>query len=224
MKNSFYGGFNMKSVMHLRNKMGLLITLFATAFTISALFVGSASAHKFVVTAWVEGDMVYVESGFSDGSPAKNAETVVFDDQGNSLIEGQTNEYGEYSFKVPKKTAMRVVVKAGMGHQGESEISLEDLAEVSLEKDEEASTAMTTAPAVDRSEVQGNVVVTGGLTAADIQSAMEKALDKKLRPIVKNLSKAKAGGPAVSDIFGGIGYILGLVGIGAYFNFRKKAA
>ena len=29
-------------------------------------------------------------------------------------------------------------------------------------------------------------------------------------------------GPAVTDILGGIGYILGLVGIGAYFNYRKK--
>jgi nickel transport protein len=220
----FYGGFIMKSVMHSRNKMGLRVTLLIAVLIFSALFVGPASAHKFVVTAWVEGDMVYVESGFSDGSPAKNAETFVYDDQGNSLIKGQTNEYGEYAFKVPNKTAMRVVVKAGMGHQGESEISLEDLAEVSAERDEGASTAMTTAPAADRSEIQRNTVVSGGLTAADIQGAMEKALDKKLRPIVKKLSKAEAGGPAVSDIFGGIGYILGLVGIGAYFNFRKKAA
>ena len=149
---------------------------------------------------------------------------MVYDDQGNSIIVGQTNEYGEYSFKVPKKTAMRVVVKAGMGHQGESEISIDELGAVSLENNEGASAETTAAQAVDRSEAQGNAVVTRGLTAADIQSAMEKALDKKLRPIVKILSKTEAEGPSVSDIFGGIGYIFGLVGIGAYFNFRKKAA
>jgi len=213
----------MRLVILSKNAMALRVTLVTAVFIFSVLLAGPAVAHKFIVTAWVESDMVYVESGFSDGSPAKNAETVIYDDQGKILIEGQTNEYGEYNFKVPKKTAMRVLVKAGMGHQGESEISLEDLAELSLEKDEGALTATTTAPVLDRSESQNDVVVTAGLTAADIQSALEKALDKKLRPIVKKLSKTEAEGPAVSDIFGGIGYILGLVGIGAYFNFRKKA-
>ena len=214
----------MNSVLSLVKRIGLFTAVFLGSLALALTFVEQADAHKFIVSAWVEGDTVYVESGFSDGSPAKNAKTVVYDDQDNSLIEGQTNEYGEYSFKVPKKTAMRVVVKAGMGHQGESEISIDELGAVSLENNEGASAETTAAQAVDRSEAQGNAVVTGGLTAADIQSAMEKALDKKLRPIVKKLSKNEAEGPSVSDIFGGIGYIFGLVGIGAYFNFRKKAA
>jgi len=29
-------------------------------------------------------------------------------------------------------------------------------------------------------------------------------------------------GPTVSEILGGIGYILGLMGVGAYFHYRRK--
>jgi nickel transport protein len=213
----------MHSLFSVAKRIGSFAAVFAGSLVLAVTFVEQADAHKFIVSAWVEGDTVYVESGFSDGSPAKNAKTVVYDDQGNSLIEGQTNEFGEYSFKVPKKVAMRVVVKAGMGHQGESEIPLEDLGVMSSENVGEGSDDMAPAQSVDGAEAQGDTVVTGGLTAADVQIAMEKALDKKLKPIVKKLSKAEAKGASVSDIFAGIGYIFGLVGIGAYVNFRKKA-
>jgi hypothetical protein len=36
------------------------------------------------------------------------------------------------------------------------------------------------------------------------------------------MAESRKHSPAVSDIFGGIGYITGLVGVGVYFNFRKK--
>jgi nickel transport protein len=37
------------------------------------------------------------------------------------------------------------------------------------------------------------------------------------------LSDLSDPGPAIPDILGGIGYIIGLIGIGAYFKNRKKA-
>jgi nickel transport protein len=38
------------------------------------------------------------------------------------------------------------------------------------------------------------------------------------------LSELQQEGPTVKDIFAGIGYILGLVGIAAYVHSRKKKA
>jgi nickel transport protein len=52
--------------------------------------------------------------------------------------------------------------------------------------------------------------------------AVEKALDQKLRPLIKMMAESTRAGPSASDIFGGIGYIIGLVGVGAYFNARGK--
>ena len=47
-------------------------------------------------------------------------------------------------------------------------------------------------------------------------------LDKKLKPVLKMLAESRNQGPEIRDIFGGIGYILGLVGLGAYIHYRKK--
>lgn len=201
-----------------KTNIGIIGVTFAFFFLFTVFFAGTANAHKFIVTAWVEGDTVYVESGFGDGSPAKSAKVFVYDDNGKELLASHTNELGEYSFKVPKKTAMRVVVNAAMGHQSEVTIPVEDFEDVSPDNGEAAKEqAAESAP-----RKQAQPIMTTGLTAGDIQMAMERALDKKLRPVVKKLAKFQAQGPSIKDILGGIGYILGLVGIGAYFNYRRK--
>lgn len=198
------------------------VKTFVFVLGILVLLAGPVSAHKFIVIAWVEGDTVYVESGFGDGSLAKNAKVLVYDDQKNMLLEGRTNDQGEFSFKVPKKIAMKVIVDAAMGHQGESLIPIEDIEAVATETTDTA-TFQKAVPEPDRDpQNQGQPVVVTGLTAKDIQVAVEKALDNKLRPVIKKLAKSEDHGPSVNDIFGGIGYILGLAGVGAYFNSRRK--
>gem|GEM_PF-543605 len=79
----------------------------------------SADAHRVVVFAWVEGDTVYVESKFSGGKRVKAGEIIVTDPQGNELLSGRTNENGEFSFKVPKKSELKIILLAGTGHRGE---------------------------------------------------------------------------------------------------------
>ena len=69
----------------------------------------SAMAHKVTVFAWVEGNTVFTESKFSKGKPAKNAQILVYDKEGRELLEGKTDNKGEFSFKVPKLTDLRIV-------------------------------------------------------------------------------------------------------------------
>ena len=57
----------------------------------------------------------------------------------------------------------------------------------------------------------------------EIQLIVEKAMDKKLRPIYSMLARIQQKGHSITDILSGIGYILGLVGVGAYFHYRKKS-
>jgi nickel transport protein len=49
-------------------------------------------------------------------------------------------------------------------------------------------------------------------------------MEKELGPVLKMLAELRGQGPSVSDILGGIGYIFGLMGVGAYFNYRHKLA
>jgi len=188
-----------------------------------------AFAHRVTVFAWVEGDTVYTESKFSGGRKAKNAPIEVFDSQGRKLLEGKTDENGEFSFKAPKKTEMNIVLVAGMGHKGEWTISVDEFEEENSGNSQNpASQDIKATPPDTVNEPESmpdeTTVTSPCLTSEDVQDVVEKTLDKKLKPIINKLNKSldPDHGPSVSDIFGGIGYIFGLVGVGAYFNYRKK--
>ena len=189
-----------------------------------------ALAHNVTVFAWVEGDTVHVESKFSGGRRPVAAPVEVYDTRGNLLLKGATDEKGEFSFKVPKKTEMKVVLLAGMGHKGEWTIPFSDIEAVSASAPPQATEAgsppptsngpdqaATTAPAVG-----GNPVPVGYLTAAEIRNAVEGALDTKLKPVMKLLVETRQSGPSVTDILGGIGYIFGLIGVAAYFIAKRR--
>jgi hypothetical protein len=78
-----------------------------------------AYAHRVNVFAWVEGDTIYVESKFSGGKKVKTGKIIVTDSQGTELVKGTTNDQGEFSFKIPKKTDLKIVLLAGAGHRAQ---------------------------------------------------------------------------------------------------------
>jgi nickel transport protein len=75
------------------------------------------------------------------------------------------------------------------------------------------------APAVSEETASGSQPLT-----ADIEQTLERVLDKKLSPILRMLAESREQGPKVSDVLGGIGYIIGLVGIAAYFKGKSKGS
>lgn len=89
----------------------------------------NALAHRVVLFAYAEGDMVFTESYFSDGKRCQNSRIEVFDASGNKLLEGKTDESGEFSFKRPNPTDLRIVLTAGMGHRDEYVIPARDVSE-----------------------------------------------------------------------------------------------
>jgi nickel transport protein len=194
------------------------------------LFCGQALAHNVTVFAWVEGDTVHVESKFSGGRRPVAAPVEVYDTRGNLLLKGVTDEKGEFSFKVPKKTEMKVVLLAGMGHRGEWTIPLSDLEAVSTDTTTQAVKTGSPPPASTKVEdamnagpvASGNPVPEGYVAAAEIRNAVEAALDIKLKPVMKLLVETRRSGPSVTDILGGIGYIFGLIGVAAYFSAKRR--
>ena len=193
-------------------------------FAVSYFFaVNTACAHKAIIFAWVEGDTIYTESKFSGGKKVKKGDIIVYDLQGNRLVEGKTNEQGEFSFKIPKKTTLKIVIQAGTGHRGEWTLPVEEMGEVTSQQSVQVEeTKKTGETASVKTEKQTPSVSASKLSPDDIQLAVEKALDKKLKPVMKKLAESRQRGPTVNDILGGIGYILGLVGIAGYFHYRRK--
>lgn len=60
-----------------------------------------------------------------------------------------------------------------------------------------------------------------GLRAEDVEAIVARQLDAKIGPLARMMVDMQDKGPSVADIFGGIGYILGLVGLGAYVRYRR---
>jgi nickel transport protein len=95
---------------------------------ITALIEGNAHAHRVNVFAWVEGDTVFVECKYPDGTKVNEGVIKVYDSAGKELLNGKTTAKGEFSFKVPKQDDLKIVLEAGMGHRAEWPLSKQDLA------------------------------------------------------------------------------------------------
>ncbi len=79
----------------------------------------SVDAHRVNLFAWIEGDTVYVESSFSGGKRVNAGKITVLDPDGTELLRGTTDDNGKFSFKMPKKTELKIVLQAGAGHRAE---------------------------------------------------------------------------------------------------------
>ena len=168
-----------------------------------------ALAHKVMIFAWVEGDTVFTESKFSGGKKVIHSPVVIFDKEGKKLLEGKTDNKGEFSFKIPKISDLRIVLNATMGHKAEWTVPESEVRESA------AIVVNNNSP-----EPSGSIEV--GLSKEEVRKIVEDSLDKKLRPIVRMMTESKNTKPTLTEIFGGIGYIFGLMGVALYFMSRGK--
>ncbi|MEA2021571.1 MAG: hypothetical protein U9N08_03770 [Candidatus Caldatribacteriota bacterium] len=178
----------------------------------------SAFAHKVNIFAYLEEGKVYTESYFSDGKKCVESKIEVFDNQGNKLLEGLTDKEGMFSFKIPPEDVidgdLKLVLTASMGHRAEYIIRADELGSIKGIIEEKIEVPVSTvSPEVSSFDLK------------EIQSLIEDTLDEKLKPImreVREIKKSQEDKISLTEIIGGIGYIIGIFGIIAYFLSRKK--
>lgn len=198
--------------------MMCLIKKFVLMIVFCLVGIGMADAHKVIIFAWAEGDTVYTESKFSGGKMVKDGKVEVFDSTGALLLEGRTTDNGEFSFPVPAITDLNIVLTAGMGHQNSWQVRADELGGAAPGP---APTAPVM-PGAPVSEMRQEAVPGGnGLTTREVEEIVARQLEQKIQPLNRMLAAMQDRGPALSDIIGGIGYIMGLVGLGAYLRYRK---
>ena len=193
----------------MKNKLYLILIF--TFLTIIMMDV-SVFAHKVNVFAYVEGEKIYTESYFNDGKKCIDSKIEVFDNQGNKLLEGLTDKEGKFSLEVPSEDGdLKIVLTASMGHRAEYSISADELRGavglIKEEPEEPVSIVSSETSLVDLKE---------------IQSIIEDTLDEKLKPIMREIKKSREDKIYPAEIIGGIGYIIGIFGIIAYFLSRKR--
>jgi len=178
------------------------------------------SAHRVILFAYAEGDTVFTESYFSDGKRCQGSRIEVFDSQGNKLLEGKTDNNGEFSFTPSKKTDLKIILAASMGHKDEYTILAGEL----------RGEAEGRSPASESHKAPKKVFGAGKgsppreLTPREVEqirTVVEEALNEKLKPVMRLLSKHQGEGISFVQVMGGIGFIFGIMGIILYFRNRK---
>jgi len=201
---------NTHRYIHVMSSMGLGMLV----LLIIILLPRAALAHRVYVYAWVEGDKVYTESYFSSGNEVREGLIQVFAPDGKKLLEGRTNEKGEFSFDIPQRTDLRIVLNATMGHKGEYLLKADELGGGRPER------AVIERP----KQVTKTTVSSVGVSEEKIRVIVEQVLDSRLQPIARSIAKMREEkGPGFTEVVGGIGYIVGLMGIVLYFMSKKKS-
>lgn len=185
---------------------------------LGVFFSGPALAHRVNLFAWLEGDMVKVESGFGRDNPVRGGLINVFDAaSGELLLRGQTDERGLFSFSrlelARPGRSLRIVLDAGQGHGDEWTLEAEQLSP--LEATRELASA-TAAPAA------GSKAEPLSLSAAELEQIVSEALSRQLAPLSRDLATLREPGPQLRDIVGGLGWIMGLAGCYLYFRSRRR--
>jgi nickel transport protein len=195
------------------------------------IFVPLANAHKVSVYAYAENGRVYAEGYFVDGTKVKNSVIEVFDGKdGTKLLEGKTNEEGEFAFQIPKATSLKLVLHASMGHQAEFTLGEDEVkAAMGVKQPLKASpvksppqAAVTAAKKTPKKEIS-EAAGCKGLSESEIETIVGSTMDKKIQPLMRMLVQLResSGKPKFTEIIGGIGYIIGILGIVAYFKGRR---
>ena len=202
--------------------MKRLLTGLALVWLCGFTALPAAHAHKVTVFAWAEGDRVFTESKFSGGKMVKAGKVEVFDNSGNLLLEGQTDDNGTFDFKTPAITDLKIVLTAGMGHQNSWLLSAAELIE-GEPTPVESPEPQPEPTALETPREKPTPTAMPGLTAREIEAIISRQLEQKIKPLMRIVAASQEKGPTMSDIFGGIGYIIGLVGLGAYVRYRKES-
>ncbi len=193
---------------------------FLLIFSALFIFTGNLYGHKVIIFAWVEGDKVYTESKFAGGKKVKNGKIEVFNSNGKLLLKGFTNNNGEFSFDTPLKATLDIVLNAGAGHRGKWTLNKEEFFETEEEHPAyKSENNIEKGNSLNRNNLNSETIE---ITKEELEKVVEKALDKKLAPLKKMVAESMAGRSKFNDIIGGIGYILGLMGIAAYFKFKGE--
>lgn len=193
--------------------------LYATGLALSLVVSPQAAAHKVNLFAYAEGMDVFVEGYFVDGKAAQNSAVKVFNPADELLAEGITDGEGQYQFSLSQVSDLKVVLNAGMGHQATFTLSSDELGlggAANAASNSGDSSAGESAPA-SSAEPKPKQLASG---AVDIEALVYKAVNEANIPLVRELSASQEKA-SLSGIVGGVGYIVGFLGLFAYFKARQ---
>ncbi len=194
-----------------------------------------AFAHKVIASAYAEGNAVEGEIGFSNGDMAKDVVVEVLDDDGNKLGETKTDEEGIFRFTPTRIIPLTFRADLGQGHVAVYRMAEDELPQIEDAAKPSATQASMVKPVGDTgssisssSQVIANDAMMQMINTAvktelaALKSELRTAVRLETKPLRKEIAAYKEKND-LQTILGGIGYIIGLFGIGFYVVARREA-
>lgn len=214
--------------------MNARFSVFGLLLALALLLPATAQAHRLNVYAWLDNDKIIVDCNFGQNHPAKEAAVAVLDSMTRqTLLNGKTDERGQFSFTVPSVIrqghGLIIDVNAGQGHHNVWSMDAAELyaaasltagfdkAAVAQQQNEQRELRTRPVPPV------GLAMPEGPVTQEQIRQIVKECLEAQLAPLRQELAASTITEPTIVEIIGGLGWIMGLVGIALYFKSRKNA-
>lgn len=201
-----------------------------------------ASAHKLKVFASAVGNQIQGSAYFAGGGKAGGASISIQDDEGRTLAEIQPDENGGFSYIATAPSDYLVVARSPDGHQATWRVSAAELAPAFPTRgDPEATTGLDQSEAADdlatilkgsdgrqgtqkAANAASQEATASASVAQDPQllSAIELAVARQIAPLREQLA-ASEGRARLTDVLGGIGYIIGVTGLALWWKSRRRS-
>lgn len=177
-----------------------------------------ASAHKMYVFAAVQGDRIEGEVYYQGGNPAPDAQIIVTGPDGTTLDQAVADQEGRFRFEPRWKMDYRIVADAGFGHRAEYTVPADELpSDLPAFAADPSGIEPATKPSAAPSTHSPTPIHE---PPSDLASEIA-ALSQQISALRRDLDRWQAR-LRMQDLLGGIGYILGLMGLGSYLLRNKK--
>ena len=210
------------------------LVCFSLLLLIAALLLWphSLQAHRVNLFCWVEKDRVVCQASTPDGSPIADAAVdLLKPDDEAPVLTRTTDEQGTAAFPIPQEARSRsmdleVVLEASMGHKASWTVRAEELAQAPAESASgsgQPASKKGQQPQADSVQQQSRTEAGRSLSREELEGIVADAVAREIGPLKREIRALQQHRVSIRDVLGGLGYILGLMGIGLYVKSRGSS-
>lgn len=188
-----------------------------------SLISSSVHAHRVLASVFPSGGAIEGEIGFSNGKMAVGETVIITGPDGEVLGEVITDEEGFFVFTPTEPVAHTFHADLGAGHVARVTMSAEEVARViGVGVATPTPTPGATAQGATSQPLEVDALPLPGCGSSEAQRALiAEIVRDELRPLRREITALREH-HGLQSILGGIGYILGIFGVGFYVAARRR--
>lgn len=176
-------------------------------------------AHKLKVFASAEGEKILGRAYFVGGAGAGGALVTIQDAEGRELARLEPDDAGNFSYRVERRMSYRVLADSRDGHVASWTLRAEEFSPGL--RGGTGETAPVSDTPVEVAPTEGDAATLEGDLRPAMTAQIERVVARQVRPLRLDL-QAHEEQVRLRDVVGGIGYIIGLAGLGLWWSGRRQ--